>query len=112
ELPRRVLVEVGYVGNRGTGLSMDQQLDSVPAQYLSKSPARDQNTINLLTAAVQNPFFGITQFSTVQAQTVARTRLLTPYPQFTGVSTTVSAGASWYHGLEARAERHFVRGFS
>jgi hypothetical protein len=112
ELPRRMLVEVRYVGNRGTGLSMDQALNSEPAQYLSRSPVRDQNTINYLTAAVPNPFYGISQFSTTQAQTVQRSRLLTPYPHFTGISTTLSAGYSWYHGLEMRAEKRLSRGFS
>jgi len=112
ELPRRIITEMGYVGNRGTGLGMTQEFDSVPARYLSRSPFRDQDTINNLTAVVPNPFSGMTQFATTQAQTVARSRLLTPFPQFTGISATVSSGFSWYHGLAMRAEKRFSRGFS
>jgi hypothetical protein len=107
ELPGRVLVEVGYVGNRGTGLSSTQDLDSIPVQYLSQSPARDQNTINYLTAAVPNPFYGLAPFagSSLQGQTVPRSQLLLPYPEFAGLSTTLSDGISWYHALQARAEK-------
>jgi hypothetical protein len=36
---------------------------------------------------------------------------LRPYPHFTGISTTLDGGFSWYHGLLLRAERRLVRGF-
>ena len=35
EFPHRVLIEVGYVGNRGTGLGLGQEFNAVPAHYLS-----------------------------------------------------------------------------
>lgn len=41
ELPWRTLLEVGYLGNRGTSLSFNRPFDTMPAQYLSKSPERD-----------------------------------------------------------------------
>ena len=75
---------------------------------------RDQATIDYLTAAVQNPFYGMPDFagSTLQGRTVARSQLLSPYPEFGGVNTTFSAGFSWYHALQARAEKRFSRGFT
>jgi hypothetical protein len=105
ELPSRVLLDVGYVGNRGTGLGFSQSLNDVPAQYLSKSPVRDQATINFLSAAVPNPFNGIPEFAgtSLAGTTVSRSQLLLPYPQFTGVSTTFDAGFSWYHALQVKA---------
>jgi hypothetical protein len=105
---------MGYVGNRGTGLDLNQNLDPVPAQYLSRLPVRDQATIDYLSAAVPNPFYGMPEFAggTLQGRTVARSQLLRPYPQFDGVSTTFSAGFSWYHSLQMRAEKRFSRGFT
>jgi hypothetical protein len=114
ELPSRVLVEVGYVGNRGTGLSLDQGLDATPAKYLSTSPARDQTVINFLSQNVPSPFSGLPQFAgtALQGQNVSISQLLRPYPQFNGVSTTVSAGYSWYHGLQIRADKRLTRDLS
>lgn len=112
ELPSRVLVDVGYVGNRGTGLGFSQGLDYTPAQYLSTSPVRDQNTINYLSAAVTNPFYGIPQFagSGLSGKTVSRSQLLMQYPQYSGLTTTFDAGYSWYHALEVKAEKRLSRG--
>ncbi len=114
ELPGRVVIEIGYVGNRGTGLAMTQGLDSTPKQYLSTSPVRDQTVINTLSQAVPNPFNGLPQFagSSLQGQTVALSQLLAPYPEFSGVSTTLSSGFSWYHGLEVRADKRITHDLS
>ncbi len=114
ELHGRVLLEAGYVGNRGTGLDMTQDLNALPAQYMSTSPARDNTTINYLTAAVPNPFAGLPQFagSNLTGQTVARSQLLLPYPEFGALTTTLSGGFSWYHALQLRAEKRMSGGFT
>ena len=36
------LIEVSYVGNRGTRMRVGRDLNAVPAQYLSTSPVRDR----------------------------------------------------------------------
>src|SRR2546426_969870 len=41
-LPHEFLVEATYVGNRGTHIGVNHQLDNTPAQYLSRSAVRDQ----------------------------------------------------------------------
>ncbi|MEK7406899.1 MAG: carboxypeptidase-like regulatory domain-containing protein [Acidobacteriota bacterium] len=114
EFPHRVLLELGYVGNRGTGLGLSEQYNPVPAQYLSRLPVRDQPTNDILTQAVTNPFFGMPEFagSGLVGRTVARSQLLRPFPHFTGVSSTPSAGFSWYHSLQARAEKRFSHGYT
>ncbi|MFB3829686.1 MAG: carboxypeptidase-like regulatory domain-containing protein [Bryobacteraceae bacterium] len=114
ELPHRVLVDVGYVGNRGTRLGMGEDLNATPARYLSTSPVRDQATIDYLSAAVANPFFGMPEFagSNLQGRTVGRNQLLRPFPQFAGLSTTLDAGISWYHSLQVRAEKRFSHGYT
>src|SRR5690606_20958863 len=52
------ILDVSYVGNRGTRLGVDRDLNETPAQYLSTSPFRDQETIQFLTRQVPNPFAG------------------------------------------------------
>lgn len=114
EFPGRVLLEVGYVGNRGTGLNMSEDLNPTPAQYLSRSPVRDQRTIDYLSAAIPNPFVGLREFAgtSLGGNNVSRSQVLRPYPHFSGITTTLSAGYSWYHAMEARAERRFSRGMT
>src|SRR5260370_6142398 len=112
EFPKRVLVEIGYVGNRATGLELTQNLHTIPAKYLSRSPARDQATLNYLTGAVPNPFAGLTQFASDQPAKVPHSRLLLPYPEVSNVTTIYSAGFSCYHALEVRAEKRGSHGLT
>ena len=112
ELPKAVLVEASYVGNRVTRLSLSRQMDALPASYLSTLPVRDQNTINLLSAQVANPFYPLLPGTSLAASTVARSQLLLPYPQFTGITTDQPIGFTWYHALQVRVERRFNNGFT
>lgn len=112
ELPWRVLLEASYVGNRGNKLATTRELDATPRQYLSTSPVRDQNTINFLTQTFPNPFYGIPEFNGTSRGTKTMTRgaLLTPYPQFTGISAEQPLGHSSYHSLQLQAEKRFQHG--
>ena len=51
QLLSNTLIEVSYVGNRGTRMQVGRDLNAIPAQYLSTLPARDQATIDFLSAA-------------------------------------------------------------
>jgi len=111
-LPGQSVLEVSYVGNRGVRQRISRNLDSLPNQYLSTSPFRDQATINLLSAQVPNPFYPLLPGTSLSGTTVARSQLLMPYPQFTGVSVDVNQGYSWYHSMQARFEKRFSAGFT
>ncbi len=112
QLPGQAVVELSYVGNRGVRQRMGAALNSIPEQYLSTSPFRDQPTINFLAAAQPNPFYPMLPGTGLSGSTVSRGQLLRPYPQFTGVGTDVNQGYSWYHSLQMRFERRFAAGFS
>ena len=58
---------------------------ALPLEYLSRSPVRDQATINYLSASVPNPFYGLLPGTGLSGTTVSRSYLLSsgPYPQFT-----------------------------
>jgi hypothetical protein len=113
EVRRGILFDLSYVGNRGTALQITRQLNNVPAQYLSTSPVRDNVVNSQLTANVANPFTNIADFagSGSTGPTIARSQLLKPYPQFTGVTAPFPAGSSWYHSLRTRLESRFAAGY-
>jgi len=112
QLPGKFLGEVSYVGNRVTHIEISRNLDALPDNYLSTSPVRDQATINYLTASVPNPFYPLLPGTGLSGQTVARSQLLLPYPQFTSVTGTNYDGYSWYHSLQVRGEKRFAQGFT
>jgi Carboxypeptidase regulatory-like domain/TonB dependent receptor-like, beta-barrel len=115
ELPGRWVLEASYVGNHGTDIQTSRNLNATPQQYLSTRPVRDQATIDYLSALVPNPFFGLmppTAGSAFRGQTIARERLLRPYPHFDAVNTTTNEGRSWYHALQAGVQRRFSRGYT
>lgn len=114
ELLGRVVADLAYVGNRGTKLAVNTQLDPIPARYLSRSPERDQPVIDFLSAQVSNPFFGIADFSGsgLSGQRVARAQLLRPYPHFTGIAVNLPAGYSYYHSLQANFEKRMSHGLA
>jgi hypothetical protein len=109
EILGQFLVEASYVGNRGTRLGINHQLDNTPAQYLSTSPTRDVATINFLSQSFPNPFFGT---APIYTSNTTRAALLRPWPQFTGVSVEQPIGYSWYHALQARMEKRFSLGYT
>jgi hypothetical protein len=112
QLARQIVFELSYVGNRGTHLEMTRNLDALPNQYLSTLPVRDTTTINYLTQNVANPFYPLFPNTSLAAAVVPLSSLLIPYPQFASVTTTTYQGYSWYHSLEAKAEKRLSRGLT
>jgi len=103
------LVEASYVGNRSTRLNVLRNMNNTPAQYLSKSPVRDQATINFLSQNFPNPFRGT---NPIYGANQSRGNLLKPYPQFGDVNIYEPIGYAWYHSLQARVEKRMSKGFT
>ncbi len=110
ELPGRILFEAAYIGSKGTRLLAGESgvtLSQLPESYLSLgTQLQDQ---------VPNPFFGIitNPSSPLRFQTVARGRLLRPYPQYDSVNAfRVPYGHSIYHGATLKADKRFSNGVS
>jgi len=83
ELPKQMVLEVAYIGNRANHLPIVTQLDYIPRQYLSNSLLRNSALITQLTATTANPFKGLLpNSSSLNGSTVAVDQLLIPYPQY------------------------------
>jgi outer membrane receptor protein involved in Fe transport len=109
QLPGAFLLDASYVGNRTTHIAVTQQINNTPAQYLSTSPARDQNAINYLTQQFPNPFFALNSVFTANT---SRASLLQPYPEFGNITVLQPQGYSWYHSLQIKLERRLLKGFT
>ena len=109
------MAEVAYVGNRGTALPINRNINYIPAQYLSRKPDRDADVINYLTASFPSPFYGLNpQFTST---TMTRAQLLMPYPQFSSGNTPSinfldPVGYSWFHSMQSRLEKRMQNGLT
>ncbi len=116
EFPGAILVEAGYVGNKGVRIEITRNINGLPDQYLSTLGTRDNTQNSYLTAAVPNPFFGVAlpagTPSSFTSQTISRQQLLLPYPEFGSINTSSNEGYSWYHGLQLRVEKRFTQGLT
>jgi hypothetical protein len=108
-LPGEFVVDASYVGSRVTRLPVTRDYNFTPAQYLSKSPVRDQPTIDFLSATFASPFYGL---DPIYGRNISRGGLLRPYPQFSDISSDDPAGYSWYHSLQMRTEKRFSQGYT
>ena len=111
-LPGNAVLEVSYVGDHAVHQLVTRNFDALPDQYLSTTGSRDQTTINLLTGAVPNPFYPLLPGTGLSGTTVARSQLLTPYPEFTGVSGYTNQGYSFYNSMQVRYEKRFATGLT
>lgn len=107
QLPQQFVIDMSYVGNRGTRLAVQRDLNALPNQYLSTSPTRDQTQITYLTQNFPSPFAGL---ASVYGTNINRSQLFRPYSHFGNVNAQVPIGYSWYHALQTRIERRFAQG--
>ncbi len=115
EMPGNWLVELQYVGNRGYDGAVGVALNPIPRRFLSTSPFRDQamtDLIGFLNQAVTNPFRGLIPGTGLNNPTAARSQLLRPFPQFTGVTGIRNDASSRYHSGQIRAEKRFSKGYT
>ena len=112
EFPHRIVLDIGYIGNRGTHVTTYRNLNAIPNQYLSTSYVRDDATINYLTASLRNPFYPLLPSTSRSSSSIARVDLLRRFPQFTSVTTSTNEGFSWYHAAYASVQTRYFRGWS
>ncbi len=106
ELPGQWTVSVSYAGNRGVKLfGAGYNLNQMDPKYFSLG-------LDLQTQ-VANPFYGQIPSGALSSQTVARSQLLRPYPNYLNITTLADHGASSsYHSLQVTAEKRYSRGLT
>ena len=116
-LPGDMILEADYVGSTGQHIRITRDFDALPDSYLSPDTTRTaaQVAINTaLTKTTANPFAGITVpgSSSLTGSTVATSQLLKPYPEFTGITASDTAGFSSYNALQLSLQKRFSHGYN
>jgi hypothetical protein len=104
QLPASTVVEVNYVGNKGTRLLAYgfDQMNQVDLKELARGNSLGDQWSP--ASGIPQPFPGFSG-TVVQA--------LRPFPQYTGISQAFpTLGQSWYNSLQVQATRHLKSGLS
>jgi Carboxypeptidase regulatory-like domain/TonB dependent receptor len=127
QMPWSIILDAEYIGKKGTHLPFSgTNARDILGPWVETIPITGPNdqvnpcqilTITCLNTYVTNPFSSLNggpisdPNSTMSSATIPYSQLLTPYPQFTGVTTDVQMiGNSIYHGLQLTAQKHFSNG--
>ncbi|MBV9083533.1 MAG: hypothetical protein JOZ62_12715, partial [Acidobacteriaceae bacterium] len=104
QLPGNVLLQAGYVGNRGLELSFfNANLDQLRPDQLSSA----------LQTQVRNPFFGLIATGPLSTATVPYNYLAAPFPQYLSIGLRYPTGAdSIYHSVQLKAEKRLSAGLT
>jgi hypothetical protein len=110
ELAGDLLVDVNYVGTKGTHLYFGEDpLDNMPPSIEKATPAQ----LTALRTFVPNPFYGIITdpSSALSAPTVGASQLSLPFPQFAGVDALMQPwGNSVYDAFQLRIQKNLSHG--
>ncbi len=112
QLGKDIMLQVGYVGNKQVHGTISNAISSTPLlPFLSRSPFRDQTTINALGAVVANPFSGLIPGATNNGSTISVATLLQAYPQFSAVTQSNSnPGWGTFNEFSVMLRKRFSQG--
>ena len=112
QLGKDMVLQVGYIGNKQVHATLGNAISSTPLlPFLSRSPVRDQATINALAAVVPNPFAGLLPGTSLNGSTVSVATLLQAFPQFASV-TQSNSNPAWgtFNELSVMFQKRFSKG--
>ena len=116
------VLDASYVGDIGSNIEINRNLNAVPNSLLSTDSsltvAMNTNNTNL-GASVKNPYC---TYATVTATTcttlftgagltTSRRQLLLPFPNFGTITTTNNDGKTWYHSGQFSLNKRFTKGW-
>jgi len=103
EFPLGIAFKVGYVGGHGRNLLNSLNINQLPDNQYSKGAALTTG------GTTTNPYAGLGAFGTGK---VALYQTLLPFPQYQGISESVSDGRSDYNSLDLKVQKRFTRGIT
>jgi len=114
ELPGRILVETGYVGNQTRKLPTSANANYVPVSELSRRTPSGAIDTGYYTAQVQNPLAGLIPLNAaVNGPTTQRQFLLYAFPQFPQVTVNnLPIGKQRYDSFQLKVTRRFSHGLT
>jgi hypothetical protein len=113
ELPGRMSVEASYVGSRTISALVSNSINSLSLANLALGDPTKGGDPNFLNQQVPNPFQNLLPGTTINGATIARSQLLKPFPEFTGVTITdTNVGRIWYNSLQVSAQKRYSHGFT
>lgn len=118
EFPGGFMAQAGYVGTKGTRLTMQNTAingtSAVSSSVLDAARGEYARTgINPLLALAPNPFYGVIPPGNpdLSGPTIQKLNLYKPYPAYGNIANVEQRwGSSSYHALQLSARRHFGRG--
>jgi hypothetical protein len=128
ELGANMLVEASYWGQYADRLFVRTRLDALPQQYWNATNTRNNAIASNLNQQVPNPFYianfeslrtsdpalyrQLSTLSQFTSPTIAKNRLLRPFPHMNGLTDTAqNTGSARTHALELNFLRRFAQGF-
>jgi len=117
QLPWGIALKVGYVGaharNWGQSVGVDQVPDAVMASYAGSGANSGVN----LAGKISNPYYvttvgGYPSTGNIASSKLALGSLLTPYPQFSGVTLVESNGKNRYNALDLKVQKQMSNGLT
>jgi hypothetical protein len=113
ELPGKISVDASYVGSRTKAALVSNSIDSLSLANLALGDSTKGGDPNYLNQQVPNPFQNLLPGTTINGATVARSQLLRPFPEFTGVTeTNLNTGQIWYNSLQVSAQKRYSHGLT
>ena len=118
QLPSETILQIAYVGTKGTHLQIQQQplnsVNQIPQTVLSNALNTYVSTgVNPLTTLVNNPYYGvISGNANLDNPTIQQQYLDEPYPTYGNVTKWFGrTGSSNYNALQLSINRAFRNGF-
>ena len=110
ELPGNIGLDVGYVGNKISGLPVTRNINLEPKSEHDKAIARLGGNPTYLSTQLPNPFAALLPGTTLNTPTISRLQLLRPNPLFININQDFNnIGSSTYRALEMAMNKRLSR---
>ncbi|MFN9264483.1 MAG: TonB-dependent receptor [Acidobacteriota bacterium] len=113
ELFARSVLQVGYIGGKGTRLTSEVSIGNNISENINQVDPRFLAEGQELLAVVTNPFFGSFSSGPLAGRTLQRQQLLRPFPAYGNIVRNLPAfGSSSYHSMQAKFETRSYKGLT